>query len=89
MSIVCVARKNGEIAISGDSLTKYGSTSASSSYRANSSKLYRVNGSVIGLASAMHSAQCSRPGRPKSRRAPSPRQASGQRPSSTIAAACR
>jgi len=49
MSIVCAARKNGEIAISGDSLTNYGSLRASSSYVANSSKLYRVNGSVIGL----------------------------------------
>ncbi len=49
MSIVCAARKNGEIAISGDSMTNYGSLGASSSYRVNSGKLYRVNGSVVGL----------------------------------------
>jgi len=49
MSIVCAVRKNGQIAISGDSLTSYGSLTASSSHVANSSKLYRVNGSVIGL----------------------------------------
>jgi len=49
MSIVCAARKNGQIAISADSLTSYGGLSASATYRENSSKLLRVNGSVIGI----------------------------------------
>lgn len=49
MSIVCAVRKNGEIAISADTLTKFGALSASSDYRVNSSKLFRVNDSVVGL----------------------------------------
>jgi ATP-dependent protease HslVU (ClpYQ) peptidase subunit len=49
MSIVCASRKNGEIAISADTLTKFGALSASSDYRVNSSKLLRVNDSVVGL----------------------------------------
>ena len=49
MSIVCAAIKNGRIAISGDSLTSYGSLTASSSHVANCNKLYRVNDSVVGL----------------------------------------
>jgi ATP-dependent protease HslVU (ClpYQ) peptidase subunit len=48
MSIVCAARKNGEIAISADTMTKYGALNAAANYRENSSKLLRVNDSVIG-----------------------------------------
>ena len=49
MSIVCAARKNGQIAISADTMTSYGGLRASASYRENPSKLLRVNGSVIGI----------------------------------------
>ena len=49
MSIVCAARKNGEIAISADTLTKYGALIASSDNRVTSCKLLRVNDSVVGL----------------------------------------
>lgn len=49
MSIVCAVKKNHEIAISADSLTTYGSLRASARHLKNSGKLYRVNGSVIGL----------------------------------------
>ncbi len=49
MSIVCAVKKSNEIAISADSLLSYGSLQASSRHLKNSGKLYRVNGSVIGL----------------------------------------
>lgn len=49
MSIVCAVRKNSEIAISADSLTSYGALRASSRHLKNSGKLYKVNGSVIGI----------------------------------------
>jgi ATP-dependent protease HslVU (ClpYQ) peptidase subunit len=49
MSIVCAVKKNDEIAISADSLLSFGSTLASSRHLKNSDKLYRVNGSVIGI----------------------------------------
>lgn len=48
MSIVCAARKHGEIAISADTMTKFGALNADATYRENSSKLLRVNDSVIG-----------------------------------------
>ena len=49
MSIVCAVKKNNEVAISADTLTSYGSLLASSRHLKNSGKLYKVNGSVIGL----------------------------------------
>ena len=49
MSIVCAAQNNNEIAIAADTMTKYGCLGASSSHMVNSSKLYQVNGSVIGI----------------------------------------
>jgi len=49
MSIVCAAINNGEVAISADTLMSCGALTASSTHLENSSKLYPVNGSVIGL----------------------------------------
>jgi ATP-dependent protease HslVU (ClpYQ) peptidase subunit len=49
MSIVCATVKRGEIAIAADTVTKYGSLSVSSAVQADSSKLYEVNDSVIGI----------------------------------------
>ncbi|HKJ52979.1 MAG TPA: MFS transporter [Gammaproteobacteria bacterium] len=49
MSIVCAAIKHGEVSISADTLMSCGALTASSTHRENSSKLYPVNGSVIGL----------------------------------------
>jgi len=49
MSIVCAAIKAGKIAISADSMSSYGALRAPYSHKANNSKLYEVNDSVIGL----------------------------------------
>ena len=49
MSIVCGAIKNNEIAISCDSQANFGSTKVSSEHLVNSSKLYHVNGSIMGI----------------------------------------
>jgi ATP-dependent HslUV protease subunit HslV len=49
MSIVCAAKSNNEIAISADTMTKYGSLTVSSDHVVNSDKLYEVDDSVIGI----------------------------------------
>ena len=49
MSIVCAAQSNNELAISADTMTKFGCLNASSSHMVNSGKLHKINGSVIGL----------------------------------------
>jgi len=49
MSIVCAVKKNNEVAISADSMMSFGSLRASSRHLDNSSKLHKVNGSVMGI----------------------------------------
>ena len=49
MSIVCAAQSNNEVAISADTMTKYGRLNASSNHVVNSDKLYKVNDSVMGI----------------------------------------
>ena len=49
MSIVCAAQSNNELAIAADTMTKYGSLGVSSSHMVNSTKLFPVNDSVIGI----------------------------------------
>ena len=49
MSIVSAARKNDEIAISADSQLSYGSLNVSATHLKNSSKLFEVNDSVLGI----------------------------------------
>lgn len=49
MTIICAAAKGKEIAISCDTQSNYGSMKVSSKYIKNSSKLYEVNGSVMGV----------------------------------------
>ena len=49
MSIVCAAQSNKELAISADTMTKYGRLNASFNHVVNSDKLYKVNGCVMGI----------------------------------------
>ncbi len=49
MSVVSAARKNNEIAICADSQLTYGSLTVSAAHLKNSSKLYEVNDSVLGI----------------------------------------
>ena len=49
MSIVCAARKNGNIAISSDTQSNFGSINVSAKHMQSSNKLYSVNQSIIGI----------------------------------------
>ena len=49
MTVICGAIKSGVIAISSDTQTNFGSTVASATHKKNSSKLFSVNGSVLGF----------------------------------------
>lgn len=49
MSIVCAAIKNGKIAIACDTQVSHGSLKVTDVYLEHSSKLYKVNGNIIGL----------------------------------------
>ena len=49
MSVICAAIKDGEIAIGCDTQISFGSIKVSSAHIANANKLYKVNGSIIGM----------------------------------------
>ena len=49
MSIICAAIKDGNIAISSDTQSNFGSLTVSSSHNKNSNKLYSVKKSIIGI----------------------------------------
>lgn len=49
MSIVCAAIKNGTVAISSDSQASFGALNVSAKHMRNSSKLFAVNRSVMGI----------------------------------------
>ncbi|MCJ8271769.1 MAG: hypothetical protein MJK04_20510, partial [Psychrosphaera sp.] len=49
MSVVCGVIKNGQVAISCDTQTSFGSIVVSAQYHKNCDKLFSVNGSVMGM----------------------------------------
>lgn len=49
MSVICGAIKDGSVAIACDTQSSFGTLKVSSSYIVNSSKLYTVNGNIIGF----------------------------------------
>lgn len=49
MTTICVARKNGQVAIAGDALVTFGDTRLAHGYEAND-KIFRIGDSWVGMA---------------------------------------
>ncbi|MEM1084452.1 MAG: MFS transporter [Verrucomicrobiota bacterium] len=49
MSVVCIVRKQGQVAIAADTLTTGGSTAKTAAYKASPSKIIRANGNLLGV----------------------------------------
>src|SRR5919206_2570183 len=52
MSTIVVVKKNGEIAIAADTLTKYGSIKLRDSYRVDGGKILRLGDTFVGIIGA-------------------------------------